>query len=248
MSQRKQKRINGKLPDRKRASPDDLAERYRSLVIHVARDFGRRLPPSVTFGDLGRRRKSGTRRGCTPVRCGRRRIIRDLCPPSHLGSHRGQPAPDRSPFPRLRSFQRAASQATETLTMTLGRRPSDSELAAQVGLTTCRFEHLSRELHEAGWAVNGVDRPEAAYPVDQLPAKSRDPERLAEMAELRDTLNDALGILPGRYRAVIRWYHFDGLTMSRIGAKLGITEGRVSQIHSRAIRRLRENPGLRMHA
>ena len=248
MSQRKQKRINGKLPDRKRASPDDLAERYRSLVIHVARDFGRRLPPSVTFGDLvgagslglveaAHRFDAGE--GASFETFARHRIwgaivdsLRRIDPLSR----------------RLRSFQRAASQATETLTMTLGRRPSDSELAAQVGLTTCRFEHLSRELHEAGWAVNGVDRPEAAYPVDQLPAKSRDPERLAEMAELRDTLNDALGILPGRYRAVIRWYHFDGLTMSRIGAKLGITEGRVSQIHSRAIRRLRENPGLRMHA
>src|ERR1022692_3980393 len=131
----------------------------------------------------------------------------------------------------------------------LGRCPSDAEVAAHVGLTACRFERLARELHESGGAVNGIARTEtAAHSVDQLPAGSRDPERLAEMAELRDSLKDALGTLPRRYRAVVRWYHFDGLTMRRIGARLGISEGRVSQIHSRAIRRLREHPGLRIHA
>jgi RNA polymerase sigma factor for flagellar operon FliA len=150
---------------------------------------------------------------------------------------------------RLRSFQRAASQATETLTMTLGRHPSDFEVAAHVGLSACRFERLARELHESGGAVNGVARKDTAVcPVDQLPAKSRDPERLAEVAELRDTLNTALGMLPRRYRAVIRWYHFEGLTMKRIAERLGVSEGRVSQIHSCAIRHLQGHPRLRMHA
>jgi RNA polymerase sigma factor for flagellar operon FliA len=149
---------------------------------------------------------------------------------------------------RLRSFQRAASQATETLTTRLGWRPSESEVAAHIGLTPCRFERLSRELHDSGGAVSGnLPTGAAAASVDQLPARSRDPERQAAMAELRDALNAALGMLPHRYLAVIRWHHFEGLTMSRIGARLGISEGRVSQIHSRAIRRLREYPGLRMH-
>jgi RNA polymerase sigma factor for flagellar operon FliA len=145
---------------------------------------------------------------------------------------------------RLRSFQKASSIATEMLTMKLGRPPSDSEVASHIGLAAGRFERLFRELHEAGFG--GTEA--VIYPVDQLPARSRDPEELAEVAELRDKLKDALGTLPGRYCAVIRWYHFDGLTMRRIGAKLGISEGRVSQIHSGAMRRLREHPGLREYA
>jgi RNA polymerase sigma factor (sigma-70 family) len=44
--------INGKMPGFARASPDELVEQHQSLVIHVVRDFQRRLPPSVTFGDL----------------------------------------------------------------------------------------------------------------------------------------------------------------------------------------------------
>ena len=240
MSQRKRQRISL----RTGASPDDLVEQHQNLVIQVARDFERRLPPSVTFGDLvsagslglveaARRFKAGT--GAAFPTFARHRIrgaivdsLRRIDPLSR----------------RLRSFQKTASLATETLTMRLGRRPSDSEVAAHMGLTAGRRERLARELYEAGC---GVGTENTVYPADQLPARSPDPEGLAEVAELRDSLNDALGTLPCRYRAVIRWYHFDGLTMRRIGAKLGISEGRVSQIHSGAIRRLREHPGLREH-
>ncbi len=240
VSQRKLKRPGGAVG----ASPDELVRSHRDLVIHVARDFERRLPPSITFGDLvgagslglvEAARRFNARAGASFPTFARHRIrgaivdsLRRIDPLSR----------------RLRSFQKASSQAAETLTMTLGRRPSDSEVAAHIGLAAGRFERLSRELHEAG---GGVQTEIIVHPVDQFPARSRDPERLAEVAELRDSLNDALGTLPGRYRAVIRWYHFDGLTMRRIGVKLGISEGRVSQIHSGAIRRLREHARLREH-
>jgi RNA polymerase sigma factor for flagellar operon FliA len=53
--------------------------------------------------------------------------------------------------------------------------------------------------------------------------------------------------LSRRARAVIRWHHFDGLTMKRIAERLGVSESRVSQIHAGAIRHLREHAGLRKH-
>lgn len=224
MSQRKRQRSNGKLPGRGRSSPGDLVVQHHSLVIHVARDFERRLPASVSFGDLvsagnlglvQAARRFNARKGASFPTFARHRIrgaivdsLRRLDPLSR----------------RLRSFQKAAAQATETLTMTLGRLPSDAEVADYLGLAACRFERLSRELHECGGAVNGVRAEAAAYLVDQLPARSPDPERLAEMGELRDALHDALRTLPLRYRAVIRWYHFEGLSMRRIGAKLGIRQ------------------------
>ncbi len=248
MSQRKREHGSGNVPSRARASRDELVERHQSLVVHIARDFERRLPACVSFedlvsaGNLGlveAARRFNTSEGASFPTFARYRIrgaimdsLRRIDPLSR----------------RLRSFQRVASQAAETLTMRLGRRPRDSEVAAYAGLPLCRFERLLRELHEAGGSITGVSRNEACvYPLDLIPARSGDPERLAAMAELRDTVNDALGKLPRRYRAVIRLYHFDGLTMSRIGAKLGISEGRVSQIHAGAIRRLREDRGLQMH-
>lgn len=144
---------------------------------------------------------------------------------------------------------RAAKQAADALTVTLGRVPSDAEVAAHVGVPACRFERLSRELNEAGCTVNGsAPRETALIPVDRLPAGCDDPEQLAEWAELRARMSGALRTLPRRDRTVIRWHHFDGWTMKRIAAQLGISEGRVSQIHSGAIRRLREHTGLRGRA
>ena len=248
MSQRKL-RANGKMPASARASPDELAERHLSLVIHLARDFQRRLPPCVNFGDLVGAGNLGLveaacrfdpARGASFATFARHRIrgamadsLRRLDPVSR----------------RLRSFQKAAKQAADALTVTLGRAPSDAEVAAHVGLPACRFERMSRELNEAGCTVNGsAPRETAVFAVDRLPAGCDDPERLAEWAELRASMNGALRTLPPRDRTVIRLRHFDGWAMKRIAAMLGISEGRVSQIHSGAMRRLREHPELRKRA
>jgi len=249
VSQRKPQRANGKMPAPVRASPDELAERHLSLVFHVARDFQRRLPPSVSFGDLVGAGNLGlveaTRRfdpakGASFATFARHRIrgaitdsLRRLDPVSR----------------RLRSFQKVAKQAADTLTVTLGRAPNDAEIAARVGLPACRFKRLSRDLHEAGCSVDGAAPAETTLtPLDRRPAECDDPQRLAEWAELRTTMNGALRTLPRRDQTVIRWRHFDGWTMKRIAARLGVSESRVSQIHSGAMRRLKEPPELRKRA
>jgi RNA polymerase sigma factor for flagellar operon FliA len=208
-----------------RASLDELAEEHQSLVIHVARDFERRLPPSVTFGDLvgagnlglvEAARRFDPANGASFPTFARHRIrgaiadsLRRLDPVSR----------------RLRSFQRAAQQASDALTVTLGRAPSEAEVAAHVGLSESQFERLSRELYTAGYSVN-ISTEARLLPVDQLAAGSDDPERLAECTELRAAMNGALRTLPCRYRTVIRWYHFEGWTMKRIADRLGIGERR----------------------
>jgi RNA polymerase sigma factor for flagellar operon FliA len=231
-----------------RASPDELVERHLNLVIHVARDFAQRVPPSVTFGDLVGAGNLGL------VEAARRFNPAKGAPFPAFAKHRIRGAITDSlrrldPLSRrLRSFKRSAQGAADVLTAKLGRPPSDAEVAARLGLTTSRFERLSRELNAADAGNGLVPVKTAALTVDDLPAKCRDPERFAEWRELRATMNGALRTLPCRYRTVIRWYHFEGWTMKRIADKLGVNESRVSQIHSVAMQRLREHPGLRVHA
>jgi RNA polymerase sigma factor for flagellar operon FliA len=237
------------MPDATRASPNELAERNVSLVIHVARDYGRRLPPGVNFGDLvgagnlglvEAARRFDPAKGASFATFARHRIrgaiidsLRRLDPVSR----------------RLRSFQKAAKQATDALTVKLGREPSNAEVAAQVGLAAYRFERLSRELGEVGCDATGfVPAKPVLFSVDGLPARSDSPDRRVELAELRKTLVGALQTLPQRDRMVVRWRHFDGLTVGCIAAKLGISESRTNQIHSAAIRRLREHSELRERA
>lgn len=72
-----------------------------------------------------------------------------------------------------------------------------------------------------------------------------DPTELAEVdvrAEsdgLRDDVERALAAIPDRERSILASYYSDGLTLAAIGRRLGVSEARVSQLHTRAIAQLR---------
>jgi RNA polymerase sigma factor for flagellar operon FliA len=66
-----------------------------------------------------------------------------------------------------------------------------------------------------------------------------DPAALLDVSEMRDTLADAIARLPEREKIVIALYYYDGLTLREIGEVLGVTESRVSQLHTKAILRLK---------
>jgi RNA polymerase sigma factor FliA len=65
------------------------------------------------------------------------------------------------------------------------------------------------------------------------------PGRALEEEELRDAMRREMTRLPEREQAVLVLYYEDGLTLAEIGEVLGVTESRVSQIHSKAVLQLR---------
>ncbi len=60
-----------------------------------------------------------------------------------------------------------------------------------------------------------------------------------EQREIRERVRAALAALPARERRIIELYYYAGATMKQIGARIGVNESRVSQLHARAIARLR---------
>jgi RNA polymerase sigma factor for flagellar operon FliA len=60
-----------------------------------------------------------------------------------------------------------------------------------------------------------------------------------EEGELRDALRAEISKLPEREQAILILYYEDGLTLSEIGEALGVTESRISQIHTKAVLQLR---------
>ena len=62
-----------------------------------------------------------------------------------------------------------------------------------------------------------------------------DPETEAQASELKDRLADAIESLPERERLVIALYYYENLTLREIGEVLGVTESRVSQLHTKAV-------------
>ena len=142
----------------------------------------------------------------------------------------------------LRRRGRAAEKALQSLTCALGRSPSQTEIAVEMGLSLSDYQSLLSDLRalEIG-SLNverseGSDEEELAYVIG---GETQDPLFLCLQAETRSRLAAAIEELPDREKMVISLYYFEELTMREIGQTINVVESRVSQIHSAAVARLR---------
>ncbi len=84
---------------------------------------------------------------------------------------------------------------------------------------------------------------ESSLPTALVPSEPDAPDTAYEKVETRERVRAAIASLPWRERKVIGLYYYGEVTMKQIGAEIGVNESRVSQLHARAIRRLREALG-----
>src|SRR5437763_6862590 len=66
-----------------------------------------------------------------------------------------------------------------------------------------------------------------------------DPAKALDVGDLKDRIADSIAKLPEREKLVIALYYYENLTLREIGEVLGVTESRVSQMHTKAVLRLR---------
>jgi len=66
-----------------------------------------------------------------------------------------------------------------------------------------------------------------------------DPAAVVDATDLKDRIADAIARLPEREKLVVALYYYENLTLREIGEVLGVTESRVSQLHTKAVLRLR---------
>ncbi len=76
-----------------------------------------------------------------------------------------------------------------------------------------------------------------------MPSEPISPDKAYEDREVRDRVRAAIASLPPRERKVVGMYYYRESTMKQIGAAIGVNESRVSQLHARAIQRLRKALG-----
>lgn len=151
-----------------------------------------------------------------------------------LRSLRGLP---QSVTDKAKRLQRAALE----LEHSLGRPPTDEELAAALHINT---EQLTQQMVDASWVTVSLDSiMENQADADLRALTSQRPEDdvqgLVERRELVAELAEALATLSERERLILSLYYHDELTMREIGQVLGISEGRVCQLHARALHKLR---------
>jgi RNA polymerase sigma factor for flagellar operon FliA len=139
----------------------------------------------------------------------------------------------------VRSKARALATANEQLTGTLGRAPSNEELAAHAGMTVNALDRLSGDVHRAV-VLNYESILENGDADVLLVSRDGDPEEEYLAGERAQCVTNAINALPERLRIVIRGYFFEERTVADIAAELGVTQSRVSQLRSEAIELLRD--------
>ena len=131
---------------------------------------------------------------------------------------------------RIRKF----SDAIGRLTTELGREPTEEELQDDMGMSDKEFRALQGQLSMA--AVVPLDDYLTAATPEQDAAN---PSARLEAEELRKTLAKAIDKLPEKERIVVALYYNDELTLKEIANILHLTEARISQLHTKAVFRLR---------
>jgi RNA polymerase sigma factor for flagellar operon FliA len=143
----------------------------------------------------------------------------------------------------VRTKGRAVEQAVSHLEATLRRTPTDVEVASELELSVDDFHKVLRSVSTVGvMALDEVmrgDRSERSTLGDSLPDRGVGPVDTLEAKESKQALIEAVEGMPERERTVLLMYYYDELTLSEIGEVLGVTESRVCQIHTKALRQLR---------
>ncbi len=131
----------------------------------------------------------------------------------------------------------------------LGRTVEDDEIATELGVSIEDFQVLLNKLSGAAvlslndiWYL-GDDSDELSV-IETLEApENMNPDVLVEKEEIREHIVEAIKKLPDKEKKVIVLYYYEDLTLKEIGAVLDVTESRVSQLHTKAIMRLRGRLG-----
>jgi RNA polymerase sigma factor for flagellar operon FliA len=142
----------------------------------------------------------------------------------------------------LRRKGRAVEKAIGQLTGRLGRAPSETEIAAELGLSLDNYQALLGDLKGLEIGTLHVEHSEDSGEEELAYVPGRpdeDPLFCCLRGELKDKLTGAIEKLPERERLVMTLYYYEELTMREIGLALGVVESRVSQIHSSAVVHLR---------
>ena len=146
----------------------------------------------------------------------------------------------------VRARARDIEKANVKLEHQLQRAPTDEEIAAELGIEVEDFQDSLIQISNSTiaaldelWTVSDSSGDQVSL-LHTLPdPASPDPAKVMDATDLKDRVADAIARLPEREKLVIALYYYENLTLREIGEVLGVTESRISQLHTKAVLRLR---------
>ena len=153
----------------------------------------------------------------------------------------------RDAWPRgVRRQRRELEAAREELRRELGAEPSLADLAAKMGSNEARLGRTIvriNTIEQTSPLSANENNDNSTLPAALVPSEPPAPDKSYEEQEVKDRIRAAIASLPPRERKVIGLYYYGEATMKQIGAEIGVNESRVSQLHARAVQRLKKALG-----
>lgn len=142
-----------------------------------------------------------------------------------------------------RSVRQKSKELEKTyyeLESTLGRPATDEEMADRLGVTVEEFQKKIQNINT--YSIVSLDdlleqKREVVCSAEERQEDA--PENVVENTEVKEILIDTINTLPEKEKKIVALYYYEELTYKEIGKLLSISESRVSQLHTKAIIRLK---------
>lgn len=223
-------------PDR-----DQLVQRFMPLVKRIAYHLMARLPSSVQFDDLVQNGLIGLLDAMDRFEEGFGAQFETYATQRVRGAMLdGLRENDWLPRQLRREMRRIESGIAQ-LEQSLGRAPSEAELAKNLGMTLPEYQKVLLEArgHQLVYIEDFSTDDDDNFLDRHLTDEQTNPAQMLEDKGMRTELVAAIDRLPEREKMVMALYYEEELNLKEIGEVLGVTESRVCQLHSQAIARLR---------
>lgn len=149
----------------------------------------------------------------------------------------------------VRQRQRKIDEAMKQIEMRTGKTASDEELAKQLGLTDeelCSWQTRLKVTNVV--SLNEFEENGSEPMIDSAhPVRFSQPEEVVEEAELKEKLAESLELLTEKERRVIELYYYEDMTLKEISKILEVSESRISQLHTKALNKMRKKMGVYMN-
>lgn len=219
---------------------NELLEQYGSLVKRIAQHLLARLPSSVVLDDLVQAgmiglleaaRKFDPSKGASFETYAGIRIRGSIIDEVRRG--------DWTPRSVHRNGRRV-SEAIRAVELRTGRDAADVDVAAELNISVTAYHALLQDsLDSRLFSMDELSHDEDESVGMQFEGDDPGPDESFQSASFRQALADAIGTLPEREKLVMALYYDEEMNLKEIGSVLGVSESRVSQIHTQAALRLK---------